>query len=64
MSVTLELLLTAASFGGQNSTRTWHQLSIFSSEQFLEQQFLVTCVGELAWEEQLGRVGLEGAVPS
>lgn len=64
MSVTLELLLTTASFGSQNSARTWHQPSIFSFEQFLEQQFLVTCIGEVAWEEQLGRVGLEGALPS
>lgn len=64
MSVILELLLTAASFGGQNSTRTWHQPSIFSSERFLEYQFLVTCIGKLAWEGQVRRVGLEGALPS
>lgn len=35
--VWVELLLTTASFGGQNSTRTWHQPSIFSSEKLFEQ---------------------------
>lgn len=52
---------TTACFGGQNGTQAWYQPSIFLAEQFLEQHFLVMSLGELAWEEQLGRVDLGGA---
>ena len=55
---TLWPLLAASCFGGQNGTQTWYQLSVLLSEQFLERQFLLTCVGELggaAEESGFGR---------